>query len=381
MRIATFNAENLFARPKAMREHSQETLDDMAQLNGLLKKETYSAAVKKDIEALVDKYRLLDRNLSNDKRTLLLRQIRGRLWIDRESGAREWVAEGAADYLAWVELVTEAADDRAIANTARVIAAVGADIQILNEIENRITLQRFHDDIFLKLKTVDGKAAKPKPYTHVLLMDGNDARGIDVGLFSRTPVSGMRSHVELRNAKGGPLFSRDCALFVFDMPDGERMVVLGNHFSSQGSDTSGKRRREQSNKVAELADAALAWTPYVLVCGDLNEPPSAGNMPALLEHPQLQDVMAMPQYTEGLPGTYKTGGKAGGGDSTKLDYILLSKALQSKVQAVGLERRGYVSTKWEPFEEISAELQERPQDKARIQASDHHALWVDLAFD
>jgi endonuclease/exonuclease/phosphatase family metal-dependent hydrolase len=383
MRIATFNAENLFARPKAMRESSQETLDDMATLNNLFKKETYNAGTKNTIETLVDKYRLFDRNLSASKRVLLLRQIRGRLWIDRESGAREWVASGAADYLAWVELVTEAYDDRAIANSARVIAAVNADIQILNEIENRVTLQRFHDDVFLKLKTVDGRVARPKPYTHVLLMDGNDARGIDVGLLSRTPVSGMRSHVELRNATGGPLFSRDCALFVFDMQGGERMVLLGNHFSSQGSDTSGKRRGEQSRQVAELVNAALAWTPYVAVCGDLNEAPSAGHMPALLEHPQLKDVMRMPQYTSqagALPGTYKTAGKPGGSDSTKLDYILLSKALQNKVQAVGLERRGYVSTKWAPFAEISEELHDRPQDKERVQASDHHALWVDLRF-
>jgi endonuclease/exonuclease/phosphatase family metal-dependent hydrolase len=389
MRIATFNAENIFSRPWAMShdDHKigQPVLDDMVELSGLFKKTNYTAAVKQRIEELVEKYQLLNRQLDESERRIVLRQVRGRLWIDRQDGTRDWVATGAADFLAWLELATVAVDDRAIANTARVITAVNADIQLLNEIENRTTLQRFHDEVLLPLDTVDGVAANPQAYKHVLLMDGNDPRGIDVALMSRVPVSGMRSHVELERAPGKPMFARDCALFVFDMPDGERMVMLGNHLSSKGSDVSGKRRGEQSKEVARLVDEALQWTPYVCVCGDLNEPPSDGNMPKLLNHPQLKDVMSMPEYTDPFPGTYKTAGKAGGSDSTKLDYILLSTALQAKVQAVGIERRGYVSTKWEPFQEIQDALAatppaDRPREKERIQASDHHCLWVDLNF-
>jgi endonuclease/exonuclease/phosphatase family metal-dependent hydrolase len=182
----------------------------------------------------------------------------------------------------------------------------------------------------------------------------------------------------LRGSSGKPLFPRDCAMFVFELAGDERLVVFANHFSSQASDKSGQRRQAQSGKVAELVDAALQWTPYVVVCGDLNEGPSAGHMPALLAHPQLRDAMAMPQYDGAFPGTYKTAGRAGGSDATKLDYLLLSTALQGRVQAVGVERRGYVSTKWKPFVEIEQALVSRPQDKERIQASDHHCLWVDL---
>ena len=389
MRIATFNAQNIFSRPWAMSHdnHSvgQPVLDDMAELSSLFKKQTYTATVKARIETLVDKYQLLNRSLDPAQRQLILREVRGRLWIDRQNGDRDWVATGSNDFLAWLELATVAIDDRAIDNTARVIAAVDADIQLLNEIENRSTLQRFHDDVYLQMDTVDGAAADPQAYLHLLLMDGNDARGIDVALMSRVPVSGMRSHIERLRAPGKPLFARDCAMFVFDMPDGERMVMLGNHFSSKGSDVSGKRRREQSEEVARLVNEALAWTPYVCVCGDLNEPPSDGHMPQLLNHPQLKDVMSMPQYTDPFPGTYKTAGKAGGSDSTKLAYILLSTALQAKVQAVGIERRGYVSTKWEPFSEITDQLNsgppaDRTREKERVQASDHYCLWVDLNF-
>jgi endonuclease/exonuclease/phosphatase family metal-dependent hydrolase len=380
MRLATFNVENLFSRPWAL-NHSdysvgQPVIDDMNRLNALLKEPLYTPIVRTEIEQLAERHRLFDRFF--DDRRLVLREVRGTLWTQHADGSRTWQAQGADDYLAWVELATVALDDRSIDNTARVIAAVDADIQVVVEVENRIALQRFHDDVLLALDTVDGAPAQARPYEHVLLMDGNDPRGIDVGLLARVRVSGMRSHIELRGSSGKPLFPRDCAMFVFELAGDERLVVFANHFSSQASDKTGQRRQAQSGKVAELVDAALQWTPYVVVCGDLNEGPSAGHMPALLAHPQLRDAMAMPQYDGAFPGTYKTAGRAGGSDATKLDYLLLSTALQGRVQAVGVERRGYVSTKWKPFVEIEQALVSRPQDKERIQASDHHCLWVDL---
>jgi endonuclease/exonuclease/phosphatase family metal-dependent hydrolase len=371
MRIATFNVENLFNRPWALNQPNHATgqpvLDDMARLNFLLKQKVFTAAIKSEIERLADRYALLDRQLDPRERKLILRQVRGKLWIDRQDGTREWVAAGADDFLGWVELTTEPIDDRAIDNTARVLAAVDADIQILVEVENRVTLQRFHDEMLTQTDRPDA-VGRVDPYTYALLMDGNDARGIDIGVLSRVPVSGMRSHVHLRNQAGNALFSRDCAMFVFDLAQKQRLVVFGNHFSSQASDKSGRRRAEQSRKVAELVDAALAWTPLVIVCGDLNEAPARGNMQALLAHPELKDAMAMPQYPdrETLPGTYKTASA-----STKLDYLLLSSALQRRVRRVGVERRGYKSTKWPHFPTVTDE---------RSQASDHHCLWVDLDF-
>jgi endonuclease/exonuclease/phosphatase family metal-dependent hydrolase len=364
MRIATFNAENLFSRPVAMNypdyAMGQPILDDFHRLNSLLKEPVYTPAIKLEIEALIDKYKLLDRNASHDQ--LILREIRGKLWQQHQDGTRTWVAKGSADFLGWVELVREAINDQAIKNTARVIAEVSADIQILIEIEDRITLQRFHDEVLMD-------ALDPlhhRPFRHILLMDGNDPRGIDVGLLSRVPVSGMKSHVDLRNAAGRPLFARDCAQFSFELPNGQSLIILGNHFSSQGSDKTGKRRREQSQGVRTIVENTLPSASNVIVAGDLNEPPEGGNLSALLTHPDLKDAMAMDAYPEKntFPGTFGTGTK-----SNKLDYLLLSTALQTTVQAVGVERRGTFSTKWQPFDTVT---------DARSQASDHHCVWIDL---
>jgi len=364
MRVATFNAENLFSRPAAMKyvnwADGQPILDDFQRLNWLLKQDEYTADRKREIGALIDKYRLTDRAAKHDQ--LVLREIRGKLWTQHNDGTRTWKAKGSGDFLGWADLAREPIDDRAIQNVARVIAEVAADIQVLVEIEDRIVLQTFHDQILkLELDRL-GKS----PYQHVLLMDGNDPRGIDVALLSRIPVLSMKSNVHLRGASGGPLFPRDCAVFSFEAANGQELVIFANHFSSQGSDRDGKRRREQAEAVRQLAEDALKHTARVIVAGDLNESPQRGNLSALLTHPELKDAMAMDAYPERttFPGTYKTGAK-----SNKLDYLLLSKSLQRQVQAVGVERRGYKCTKWTPFDTVVDE---------RSEASDHHCVWVDI---
>jgi endonuclease/exonuclease/phosphatase family metal-dependent hydrolase len=366
MRIATFNAENMFSRPAAMNhpdnEVGQPVLDDYHRLNRLLKARVYTAVVKAEVEELVDRYKLMDRAAQHDQ--LILRVIRGKLWQQHQDGTRTWEAAGSADFLGWAELVRQAIDDRAIKNTARVLAEVSADIQLLIEIEDRVTLQRFHDDVLVH--ELDNRGLQP--YRHILLMDGNDPRGIDVGLLSRVPVTGMKSHVELRNAGGDVLFPRDCAQFAFELGNGQSLVILGNHFSSQGSDRTGQRRTEQAKAVRRIVDEVLQTTRHVIVAGDLNEAPGRGNLSALLTHPDLLDAMAMDAYPEKetFPGTYRSGSQ-----SNKLDYLLLSRSLQAAVQAVGVERRGYHSTKWQPFDTVVDE---------RSQASDHHCVWVDVSL-
>jgi endonuclease/exonuclease/phosphatase family metal-dependent hydrolase len=366
LRIATFNVENLFSRPVAMNHlnnaDGQPVLDDFRELNELLLEPVFTDPIKKKIERIVDLYKLLDRTAKHDR--MILREVRGSLFTDHQDGTRTWDATGSDDFLGWAELVREAISDRAIQNTAKVLAEVSADVQVLVEIEDRVTLQKFHDDVLLPELLARGK----KPYTHVLLMDGNDPRGIDVALLSRAPLVHMKTHVELLNAAKHPLFARDCAEFELDIGQNRRLILLANHFSSQGSDRTGKRRKEQANQVAVFVDQALTTFTNVIVAGDLNEPPEKGSLKALTQHPKLKDAMAMAQYPDKdtLPGTYLNASK-----SQKFDYLFLSPALQARVQKVQVERRGFKSSKWPHFDTVV---------DARSQASDHQCVYVDLKF-
>jgi exonuclease III len=64
-------------------------------------------------------------------------------------------------------------------------------------------------------------------------------------------------------------------------------------------------------------------------------------------------------------GTYENG-------KQQIDYLLMSPAVAAAARRAGIERRGHFAPRsWKPFETVTSE---------RFQASDHHAVWVDLAL-
>lgn len=369
IRLATFNVENLFSRPAAMNlpswSEGQPILNAYNSLNVLLNKEIYASDDRQQILKLLGDFGLLKARPDNP--FIELRMIRGRLFQTHEDREPEIVAKGRSDWVGWVELKKEAIEDQAIENTARVIAEVNPDILVLAEVENRVVLQQFYDQVLAPML----KARGQKGYLFNMIIDGNDRRGIDVGILSRFPISSMRSHIEDSGEDDGKIFSRDCPEYYINVSDdisGDReLLVLPNHFASKGSDRSGARRRVQAERVKEIYEGLKAEHSRIVVAGDLNDHPEGGSLGALLDGTDLKDAMSLPVY-QGFPGTYN---HANARD--KLDYLLLSPALVGGVAAVNVERRGfYAPTKWPSFENITKET------KDRYQASDHHCLWADI---
>ncbi|OPX63754.1 MULTISPECIES: endonuclease/exonuclease/phosphatase family protein [unclassified Methanoregula] len=366
LRIATFNVENLFDRPAAMNlekwEDGQKYINDCATLNLLLNKDTYTAKDKEDILKGLEEYGL-DRVWGKSE-FLELKKIRGRLLRYPKNKPAEVVATGRKDWVGWVELTKKHIDDEAIRNTARVIAEVNPDIIVLVEVENRPTLIRFHDWVLKPIMTVMGL----EPYPHLMLIDGNDARGIDVCIMSRLPIIRMVSHVDDRTAAGTPTFSRDCPEYYLDAGNGTVIVILPNHFASKGSDAKGNRRRVQAAAVKGIYENLKKSYPYIIIAGDFNDFPAGGSLGALLDETDLKDAMHLPAYKGEYRGTYQTAT-----DDNKIDYLLLSPELQGKVRTVDVNRRGYYApTKWKSFDNLTSKT------KDRLNASDHHLVWADL---
>ncbi len=173
-------------------------------------------------------------------------------------------ASGRANWIGWVELATEHVDAKAIHMTAKVIDEVAADIIGVIEAEHRPSLVRFNRDIL------------QQPYEHVMLVDGNDARGIDVGVMTKAGfrIETIVSNVDFKDASG-IVFSRDCPQYEITTPNGNTVHVLLNHFKSQ-SGGGGDKRLRQAEAVRAFADSLFADGHHVIVMGDLNEGPKAG---------------------------------------------------------------------------------------------------------
>ena len=366
IRIATFNVENLFSRPAAMSlprwSDGQPILDDHAQLTILLNKETYSEEDKAKILQLLAKYGL-DKTRPKNK-YLELHEIRGQLLQRHKNQPAEVKASGRGDWVGWLELKKDAIADAAITNTARVIADVNPDIIVLVEVEDRPTVLRFHDQL---LKPMLERQNQP-PYEHIMVIDGNDARGINVGIMSRRPIVRMASHVDDHTASGSATFSRDCPEYYLVMGNGEELIILPNHFSSKGSDTNGTRRRVQSAAVKEIYERIRQTCPRVIVAGDFNDYPGSGSLDPLLAQTDLRDAMSLEAYLGAYPGTYMHANA-----NQKFDYLLLSPDLAQRVSTVDINRKGfYAPTKWPSYENINKET------KDRNQASDHHCVWAEI---
>lgn len=381
IRLASYNVENLFQRARILNRNewvdsdgsgsrlaaARALLDATAKLNALLAEPVYTPAIKTQILATLDVLGLLQ---SDETKFVILRRNRGDLLRRPKNGDPvEVVAEGRSDWIGWVELKTEAVSEIATENTARVIGNVNADILAVVEAENRTSLLRFDEQVL--------RPTANSGYDHILLIDGNDERGIDVGIMTRSGLSidFVRSHVDDLSADER-IFSRDCPEYHIKLPSGEQLVVLVNHLKSKGYGTpaaSNAKRKLQAQRIREIYDQLLAeGHQHIAVVGDLNDSPMSDPLsPLLANGSSLRDISDHPAFDfAGRPGTYGNGTA-----SDKIDYVLLSPDLFDRARGGAIYRAGVWGGKNGDLFPHLPEI-----TNANQAASDHAAIYADFDF-
>jgi hypothetical protein len=283
-------------------DDGRKGLQDFSRLTDLIQKQQYSDQDKNEMLTIMKQYKGL--LTDGESKYIILNEIREKLLKKGESP--KIVANGRDDWIGWFELKQEPINEVAIENTARVFHELDADVFCVEETESRTALNHFNEAVIPK---VGGPT-----YDHVMLIDGNDDRGIDVGIMTKQSfdIQSIVSHVDDYD-EHGKVFSRDCAEYKINTPSGNTLLVLINHFKSKGYGS----QAENNNK--------------------------------------------------------RDGTHGNGNSGDKIDYILMSPQLANVVQQGRIERRGVWGGKngtlFPHFPEIK---------KAKDAASDHAALWVDL---
>lgn len=371
MRLASFNVENLFARPKAMDVNAADAptrravLTAHSRVSDLLSQDSYAG----DEADILEQLNTLGLLKSDEGPFAYLRKMRGQLLRRPRSGSPELVAAGRKDWVGFVELKTVAVDEVATANTARALAEIHADVVTVVEADDRPGLDLFSRTLLPEVGA--------EPYPQVMVVEGNDSRGIDVGILATAEyrLTQIRTHV-FDTDEQGVIFSRDCCEYHFDLPSGGRLAVLANHLKSKGYSEKGdpigaKRRRRQATRVAGIyADLRDEGIEFVAICGDLNDDPSSEALEPLLTT-DLQDVSTHPAFDW----NHRRGTYGSGNEKDKIDYILLSPALRAKLVGGGVYRKGVwhgTRTKdpWDLLPTLTGPAQE---------ASDHAAIYADIS--
>lgn len=357
MRLATLNAENLFDRPKAMNladsKHTGQILDDFNTLNKLIEQQTYSQDTKQKIVKLFTK----------QSGYIKLNEMHGRLLSGNGKNAKV-VASGRDAWIGCFELREESVKETAIENTARVIRELNADITCIVEAEDRPSLKEFNQTML--------PLVKAKRFDHVMLLDGNDDRGIDVGILVKEPLKivDIVSHVDDKDSRG-VIFSRDCAEYVIETSAGEKLLVMVNHFKSQSGAKaeSDEKRGRQAERVRQIYDERKKTFDLIAVLGDLNASPDTTPLQALIAGTDLVEVSSKTGFDNGgFPGTYKECTA-----KNKFDYILMSPKLAAKFKTGGIERHGmYIGKNGKKFAHF-------PEVAGTIDAaSDHAGVWAEF---
>jgi endonuclease/exonuclease/phosphatase family metal-dependent hydrolase len=368
MRIAAFNVENMFRRAVALNQSTwqegKEILKQYSVVNALIQAPIYTASIKTSI---LDSLEKLGLKKASQSKFAILRENRGKLLKRPQSGPVQVVANGRGDWVGWVDLQTEAVNEVATQMTAKVIRELNADIVAVVEAEDRIALKRFNDQLLKPIQSI---------YGGIMLIDGNDERGIDVGLLTKkaSVIESIVSHVDdMKN--GQRIFSRDCVEFTVRLSNTKTILVMVNHFKSKGFGNqadSDAKRKAQAKRAKEIYDLRRSQgVDMIAIVGDFNDSPASDPLKPLLgSGSDLKDIFDHPNFQgDGRPGTFGNAPNV----SSKIDYILLSPALFNSVIKGGVERRGVWGgvngTLFPHFPEMT---------KAIEAASDHAAIFADL---
>ncbi|MEI4491661.1 endonuclease/exonuclease/phosphatase family protein [Mameliella alba] len=155
--------------------------------------------------------------------------------------------------------------------TAALLAQADADVLALQEVFDQASLDAFHDRYLMQ---------HCAPYPWRLCLPGNDGRGLDVAIMSRSPWDHAASHAGVTPedlgldppedmARDLPIFRRDGLELRF----GE-LTLFVVHFKAPYPDAArawAVRRLEAEALARLVARAGPLW----LVAGDLNEPGTA----------------------------------------------------------------------------------------------------------
>ncbi len=258
VRIATFNANNLFSRwsfsaelPRAVPVSGLPTVHADPSAPALAAPQDPETAGENVVRVLL---------ADGTELTGVLRTFRGNVVRGKNPKDRAWIA--------------------------RRIAALDADVLGLQEVEDQDALEAFcRDDL----------APAGIDYRYRVVVEGNDPRRIDVAVCSRLPIRRISSWRYWPDPAGGPVFGRDLLQAEITAPDGKPLHVFVNHLKSNfivdefrlTAEEIAVERKAIAQRRTHQAEAIAAilrrqrLTRRVVVLGDLNDQPDAATLHAL----------------------------------------------------------------------------------------------------
>ena len=206
---------------------------------------------------------------------------------------------------------------------AKGLKSINADIVAIQEANDMEDLDTFQ-------KKYMGKDS----YPYSVLIEGNDGRGIDVGILSKYPIMKAYTHrdysfnIPQKKEKG--FFSRDLLEAIIKITPQYEIKIFVTHAKSQlGGEAADRKREGEAQAANTIINKHLTLEPNMptFLAADLNDKPDSPSLKILCgPNGQLRD----PLEKEGKQNEPTHHNKKFG--DTKLDYILVSPVTMKQYQ-------------------------------------------------
>lgn len=257
---------------------------------------------------------------------------------------------------------------------SRIRDVMNADVLAVQEVEHIMILKQFNRQHLNDM------------YRHIVLIEGNDSRFIDVGILSKLPLGAVTSHQTATHPDdpGRRIFSRDLLQVEVLDEQGEKLFNLYNtHLKSnfvpffadqdEGATRANLRRSRQAQTIGRILSKMERPGSRFLLAGDMNDPPDSPHLKDMLKadnHP-LVNVLADSQETR--PAKAETRGQ-GDGPTTRVWTHRFNPAGPAPPRYELLDQI-WVSQSLAPFA-TNPMIDRRTRHGG--DGSDHDPAWIDL---
>ena len=371
MKIATYNIQNLFHRDKNLSEktYSKCVSDWINELDDLMSGKTYPG---NRIDRIQELAFLLGFEKTYHTPYAVMRRRAGSLFLKGVYYSKEVKANELTDWNGWVSIKTVPLDRIAIQNKARVIAEINPDILLLQEIEDRASLEEFNAELLPEFECL--------PFQDLTVLQSSDKRGLETGSMLKNSyrVTSIKSHrfdvVDSSN------LIKEFLQYEILTQSKEILCLLAAQLQEDGKekDKSDAIRKKQANYITNIyQDLREEGQENIIIAGTLNAVSYCDSLSPLLRNTDLKDVTKHSSFKvdfdQGKDASYfRLGAYRKGVNIKQKDYLLLSPKLFSKIEKSGLNRKGVWPNK-KPMWSIYSSIDNKNQA-----ASEHPAIWAEI---
>ncbi|MAB57381.1 MAG: hypothetical protein CL524_07505 [Aequorivita sp.] len=368
MKIATFNVQNLFHRDRSL---IQKTVgkcvsDWIVEFDTLLTKEKSAT----NTERLKELSFLLDFDKTYQNPYVVMRKKAGELYLKGMNCSKELKSGELTDWNGWIKVQTVPIDPEATKHKAMVISEIDPDVLVLQEVEDKMSLDEFNNFILPKFNCA--------PFSESILIPSSEGKSREQALLLKNGYHLESIKIHTIDETETP--TQELLEYEIQTPKGTNIYLLSAYFYENKLDKEKafEIRKNQAYQVSVIYKMLqMQGKTNIVIAGTLNAPSYCNSLAPLLQETDLKDISKNKTFNvdfdEGKDATYfRLGAYRMGVNIKQQDYMLLSPALFSNVKSSGLNRKGLWTEK-RPKWGIYSTIQNKSQA-----ASGHPGGWGEM---